>query len=349
MPGTTTTTTTRLYHHHRCTLLSVLLWIHPVNAAWEIFTAMSRRDLWQAAATPLSAAALWVPTTTTSTLSGKSQEEQQQNQQQQQHHHHHPFVYSNEWTGTNLPLLSLDEAVRVADLQVDRSGRLVLGTSCAPPTALWTMARWPDPLLRRPAQPVSSDWLATDTLQRACQLLRTTARAAGAVGLAAQQCGVDARIVFLETTTTRTRRSRRRTQTQQQLPNNRLSNAWWTPNENDDDDNEGMILINPEIVHRSPETQMCVWNEHCLVLPPTFTATVLRDAWVDVDYQTVHGDWRHLRFHGELSRALQHELDHDRGILITDHVSLDELENDVMRRIEAPGHDERMRLAFQRA
>jgi len=54
------------------------------------------------------------------------------------------------------------------------------------------------------------------------------------------------------------------------------------------------------------------------------------------------------RFFGEQSRCLQHELDHDRGILITDHVGMDELENDSMRMIEAEGHDRRQTLAYSR-
>jgi peptide deformylase len=53
-------------------------------------------------------------------------------------------------------------------------------------------------------------------------------------------------------------------------------------------------------------------------------------------------------FHGENARAFQHEMDHDRGILITDHIDESEMENDVMRAIERPGHDARMRQAFER-
>jgi peptide deformylase len=108
-------------------------------------------------------------------------------------------------------------------------------------------------------------------------------------------------------------------------------------------------MINPAIVQRSPESEMKVWTETCLVLPPTFRATVLRDARIDVEYYDVNGVWHSERLRGELARAAQHELDHDRGILTLDHIDLDEMENDVMRSIERPGHDVRQQLAFARA
>ena len=41
-------------------------------------------------------------------------------------------------------------------------------------------------------------------------------------------------------------------------------------------------------------------------------------------------------------------LDHDRGILVLDHIGLEEMENDVMRDIEAEGHNSRMLLAYAR-
>lgn len=175
------------------------------------------------------------------------------------------------------------------------------------------MARWPDPVLRQPAEPVSSQWFGTEQLRRACSLLQNTARHNGAVGLAAQQCGVNARIVYLERPF------------------------------------QSLIMINPQIIQRSPETGMRVWTEQCLVLPPTFSATVLRDAWITVEYQDAStGAWKSVTLSGEMARAAQHELDHDRGILVTDHVELSELENDLMRLMESPGHASRMELAYSR-
>ena len=140
-------------------------------------------------------------------------------------------------------------------------------------------------------------------------LLRQTCVKEGAVGLAAQQCGVDARLVHLVGVGT---------------------------------------MVNPSIVARSVEADMKVWSEFCLVLPPSFRATVLRDAWVDVEYRETNGSIRTTKLRGEKARAAQHELDHDRGILILDHVGLEEMESEVMRQIERDGHDERMALAYSR-
>jgi peptide deformylase len=158
------------------------------------------------------------------------------------------FRYSDDWSGTQLNLRSLQESVLPLK---------------------WPMGRWPDSILRRPASPVDPQWYASATVQTAATLLKQTARREGAVGLAAQQCGVDARMVFVE--------------------------------------GRG-VLVNPHIVARSPETEMKVWQEECLVLPPSFVATVLRDSWVDVEYWTVMGKLQKTRLSGELSRCLQHEM-----------------------------------------
>jgi peptide deformylase len=173
------------------------------------------------------------------------------------------------------------------------------------------MGKWPDPILRRSADPVDESYFNSDVLQQTCDILRNTAVAEGAVGLAAQQCGINARIIYLE------------------VPSYGR--------------NADMILINPKIEDRSPEI--------------TFQATVLRDAWVDVSYygmekmgqrQKNSTSRRISRLYGEMARAIQHEMDHDRGILVTDHVSLEELESDLMRSIELPGHEQRMQIAYSR-
>ena len=252
----------------------------------------------------------------------------------------HGFQYSPEWTGTRLPLLDLETASSMS---------------------IWTMGRWPDVILRRPASAVvvvdnepqqqqqqqqqqqdDLRWLSSrssmHTLERAAQALARTARHHHAVGLAAQQCGVDASMVYLELPLQQ--------HSSFMVPRRQVTNQ----QQYGGDDGGGVVWINPVIVKRSPETEMRVWTESCLVLPPTFRATVLRDAWVDVAYQTVEGGTtrRVVRLHGELARAAQHELDHDRGILTLDHVDLEEMENDVMRSIERDGHDYRQRLAYSR-
>jgi peptide deformylase len=157
---------------------------------------------------------------------------------------------SRPWTATHLQSLSLEQAAQ---------------------TPVWEMGRWPDPILRRPATPVSESFLASPTLKQVCQTLQTVARQEGAVGLAAQQLGIDARVIYLDHPRPR-----------------------W--------------MINPRIVNRSPEESMKVWEETCLVLPPSFKATVLRDAWIDVQYWTPRGILELKRFQGEPARCIQHEM-----------------------------------------
>lgn len=115
-----------------------------------------------------------------------------------------------------------------------------------------------------------------------------------------------------------------------------------------DDGEGGLFLVNPRILERSPEVDMKVWREECLVLPPSFSATVLRDNTVTVQYDNLVGESKKIKLRGEMSRCLQHELDHDRGILITDHVEIGDLESVAMKKIEAVGHDDRMALAYSR-
>ena len=101
------------------------------------------------------------------------------------------------WSGTSLPILSIDEAV------------VKSGTS-------WEMGRWPDPALRRVASKVPPKYFGTKMLSTLASKLKETCNQAGAVGLAAQQCGVDASIVYLT------------------------------------DGNKDILLINPRFVWRSP-------------------------------------------------------------------------------------------------
>ena len=196
------------------------------------------------------------------------------------------------WISTALPIRTISEACEEAE----RDGFLNFG-------------RWPDPALRREAslvpRSVFDDSTKLEELATVARALRSTARKEGAVGLAAQQCGVDASILFIDHVKT--------TFPQQQ----------------------GIVLINPRIVARSPETEMQVWTEECLVLPPKFRATLLRDRKVTIEYESLEsidgipyfadGMTKQITLEGELARCVQHEMDHSRGILITDHVALSEM------------------------
>ena len=91
----------------------------------------------------------------------------------------HPFRYSDDWTGTALPLLTLDEALNAAAvLRTPTSAPQHQELPPSTTSCYWPMGRWPDPILRRPADPVNlKDWSdRTSELQRAGDILRQTAQ-----------------------------------------------------------------------------------------------------------------------------------------------------------------------------
>ena len=200
-----------------------------------------------------------------------------------------PALANKEWEGTCLKILSLNDAYIY-------------------PGDTWEMGRWPDASLRKVASVVPKNYFNTEILKRVCQKLKATCKKNNAVGLAAQQCGVNAAIVYLE---------------------------------------KNIILINPRIVARSPEIDMKVWEEKCLVLPPEFTAVVLRDNWIVVEAEDAYGKTLTIRLDGELARACQHEMDHSNGILIVDHVDLEDMPS-YMSVIEMKDHLYRQNEAFSR-
>ncbi|CAB9498440.1 Peptide deformylase [Seminavis robusta] len=236
------------------------------------------------------------------------------------------------WTGgTSLSLMSLEDAYQFTVNHPNDND-------------IFPFAQWPDPILRRPASTISPMDTTTSTttsskLQAIANRLQQTADQKGAVGLAAQQCGIDVSLVYLNT-------SNNNHQNQRQKRDNKSNNQ------------HGFFLLNPRIVYRSPETQMRVWTEECLVLPPSFRATVLRDAIITIEYESIFntvddGDndpttrTQQITLDGELARAAQHEMQHDEGILILDHVEMQQLP-EYMRDVERTGHELRMERAFSR-
>jgi peptide deformylase len=81
-------------------------------------------------------------------------------------------------------------------------------------------------------------------------------------------------------------------------------------------------LLNPRIVHRSQEEE-CT-REGCLSLP-TLRADVWRPERVVVTGRSPEGETIEMEAEGLLARALQHEIDHLRGVLFTDRAEPDTL------------------------
>ncbi|KAL9185153.1 hypothetical protein ACHAXT_002930 [Thalassiosira profunda] len=242
------------------------------------------------------------------------------------------------WQGTALPgPLTLSEAY----LQV---------RGVDPQQSVLNMGRWPDPILRHNASPIPAsifrDEMKLEQLRVVASALKNTARLEGAVGLAAQQCGLDASLVFIDGGTNDAgigRRERDVTDEGRRKQHFR---------------EEGLFLVNPRIIQRSPESEMLVWTEECLVLPPEFRATLLRDEQVTIEYESLDcidggsvscGSTRQITLRGELARCAQHEMDHDRGVLIVDHVPTDELLPGMADVENADRlHQNRMQVAYSR-
>ena len=78
---------------------------------------------------------------------------------------------------------------------------------------------------------------------------------------------------------------------------------------------ETHIFINGSIVSKQGEDQ--VFQEGCLSMPG-IALDVTRPEKVTLKYQTPDGEWHEDEFGGLLGRAIQHEMDHLKGLLICD-------------------------------
>lgn len=108
------------------------------------------------------------------------------------------------------------------------------------------------------------------------------------IGLAANQVGIDARILLI------------------------------TLNLNTRKEHKIVAMINPEVVEYSKDT--CSLEEGCLSLPGVF-ANVTRPSKVKVRWQNEKGHWCEKKFDKWSARVFQHEYDHLEGKLFTDYLS----------------------------
>jgi len=98
---------------------------------------------------------------------------------------------------------------------------------------------------------------------------------AGALGLAANQLGLEHRMFVLNTTP------------------------------------EPLVCINPKIVHFSEK--YAVQEEGCLTFPGLFVK-IRRPEWIRVRFQDAEGNMQTENLKGAVARAYQHELDHLDGV-----------------------------------
>lgn len=148
--------------------------------------------------------------------------------------------------------------------------------------ALLPILRYPDPRLHKIAKPVTS---FDERLKKLVADMAETMYEAPGVGLAATQIDVHERVIVIDVS-----------ETHDQL----------------------RVLINPEIVWASEETQ--VYDEGCLSVPGIYDG-VERPARVRVKALDVDGKPQEFDADGLLAVCVQHEMDHLVGKVFVEYLS----------------------------
>ena len=154
------------------------------------------------------------------------------------------------------------------------------------------IVKYPEPVLQRPAAPVTE---FNQELRELVADMFESMYAAQGIGLAAPQIGVPKRVTVLDLSF-------------QKVPEDKI------------------VLINPEITFKQGKQY---GEEGCLSLPDIHEK-VSRAAIVKVRAQTLNGEWRDYDGNELLARAFQHEIDHLDGVLFIFRVSA--LKRDLIQR-----------------
>jgi len=149
--------------------------------------------------------------------------------------------------------------------------------------ALLEIRKFPAPVLKRKAEPVSA---FDEDLQKLIDDMVETMYAAPGVGLAAPQVGVSKRLAVVD-----------------------ISSR--------DEKHPLIVLINPCIVRTDGEIE---FEEGCLSIPE-YTAKVKRSENLVVRAHDRAGSKVEIEAGGLLAIALQHEIDHLDGLLLIDRIS----------------------------
>lgn len=142
--------------------------------------------------------------------------------------------------------------------------------------------RYPDPRLHTVARPVAE---VDSAIRKLVDDMLESMYAAEGVGLAATQVDVHQRVIVIDTSESR---------------------------------NEAHVLINPELIERSPE--MVLGDEGCLSVPEIYDK-VPRHARVTVRALNRAGESYDLEADGLLAVCVQHEMDHLMGKVFVEYLS----------------------------
>jgi peptide deformylase len=157
---------------------------------------------------------------------------------------------------------------------------------------IYPIVKFGDPVLERPAEPVT---VFDDELRKLIDDMFESMYEARGVGLAAPQIGISKRLAVVDITFK-------------------------------EDPNAKLVLANPEILHKEGKHRQ---PEGCLSIPD-FREPVTRAQKVTVRAQDAHGKWYEKTGEDLLARAFLHETDHLNGKLYISHIS--GLKRDLMKR-----------------
>ena len=157
---------------------------------------------------------------------------------------------------------------------------------------IYPIVKYGDPVLERPAEPITS---FDDELKKLIEDMFESMYAARGVGLAAPQIGISKNIAVVDVTFK-------------------------------EDPDAKLILINPEIIHKEGRQR---GSEGCLSLPE-FREEVTRALKVTVRAQDANGKFFEHTGEELLARAFLHETDHLHGKLYISHISA--LKRDLIKR-----------------
>lgn len=141
---------------------------------------------------------------------------------------------------------------------------------------------YPDARLHKVAKPIAS---VDDRIRTLVSDMLETMYAARGIGLAATQVDVHERLIVIDVSEER---------------------------------DAPMVLINPEITWKSPETHLN--EEGCLSVPGIYDGVERHDA-VRVDATDEHGNRRAIEADGLLAVCIQHEMDHLLGKVFVEYLS----------------------------
>jgi peptide deformylase len=148
---------------------------------------------------------------------------------------------------------------------------------------VYPIVKFPDPILQRPAEPVTE---FDDGLRQLVDDMFESMYVAHGIGLAAPQIGIPKRLTVIDLSF-------------QKSPEEKIA------------------LINPEVVTKEGKI---FEEEGCLSLPD-IREKVSRAARVKIRAQDLEGNWFEREADELLARAFQHEIDHLDGILFIFRIS----------------------------